>query len=290
MKNQSWNFSYNALKNYIDKMELEVQLIRKLSHSGEKGREAEGILKNFLIEMLPKKVSLGTGFVVNDQDRFSNQLDIMVYDGHATPPIFAGYENSIIHIDSLFSVIETKLSYRNDDNCVYNPQYSANLVKRMSLGEEETREHIKNYDNPIYSNYDFYSKHYPYPRSELFTEQVKQFPLCALFAYSTEIADISTIIDYLNNDEKLKKPDGKPLHRGIDIICILNLGVIVWNEGRYEAYFSDVSNKYKNFSAFFYILLNFIEHKVIKKRSYFSTFFSGVSRESLEKILEKEEK
>ena len=58
----------NRVRNFIDD-----------HHWGEDGRYKEIILSEILRRHLPKNVSVGTGFVVN-QDNISTQIDIIVYD------------------------------------------------------------------------------------------------------------------------------------------------------------------------------------------------------------------
>ncbi|OCT16856.1 hypothetical protein A8709_00640 [Paenibacillus pectinilyticus] len=65
--------------------------MKYLSHNGEKGRETEGILTNFLKTLVPNKFDLGTGFVVNDNS-ISSQVDIIVYDKYNVLPIYSGFE------------------------------------------------------------------------------------------------------------------------------------------------------------------------------------------------------
>ena len=51
-------------------------------HWGEDGRYKEEILKEVLADKLPSYASVGTGFVVCDDNGVSSQIDIIVYDNN----------------------------------------------------------------------------------------------------------------------------------------------------------------------------------------------------------------
>lgn len=93
------------LRGNFEKILSELDLVYRLTHSSEKGKEAEEILKNFLKKYLPKKYEVTTGFVHTDMGT-SNQSDILLYDSSNYAPLYSGYANKIIHMSSLRAVIE----------------------------------------------------------------------------------------------------------------------------------------------------------------------------------------
>ncbi|WP_242243364.1 DUF6602 domain-containing protein [Bacillus cereus group sp. BfR-BA-01309] len=270
-----YNFAYKTLENHVEQICTEVKLIKDFSHNGEKGREAEGILKGFLSKMLPQRVSVGTGFVMDNVDNHSNQLDIMIYDPHSIPPIFQGYENSIIHIDSLNVVIETKLTYRNSKDVVLTSQKSANKVKSISLGGFDNEEYIEL--EGVYSEY------FPYSKEDLISRKPKQFPLCVLFAYTTDIQQKQTILDYLNDNKNFIEKDGElPFHPGLDIICILDLGLFAYRGGKYESFFDGDAGNDKLFSTLYHVINNHIQNKKREEKDFVSSWFNGLLRRNME--------
>ncbi|WP_100616853.1 DUF6602 domain-containing protein [Bacillus cereus] len=286
-----FNFSNDSLVQHVEKMSAEIKLIKQLEHNGEKGREAEGILKNFLNEMLPKKVTIGTGFVIDNSGRNSNQLDIMLYDGHETSPIFQGYENSVIHIESVFATIETKLTYSNSKKVVLTAQKSANKVKRISLKDVETEELLEQVSGEVdednakiekHEEYKFHSRYYPYTKKELLNQHnERELPLCVLFAYSSKVKKLETIISYLNNKKSLSENEQKkPYYPALDLICILDMGIIVREEGKYVSFFSldYKTDKHKVFNTFYYLLNHHIDKKKKIKKDYISTWFTSFLR------------
>ncbi|PFB33646.1 hypothetical protein CN392_17915 [Bacillus cereus] len=276
-----YNFAYKTLENHVKQMCNEVSLIKEFSHNGEKGREAEGILRGFLSKMLPQRVTVGTGFVMDNLDRHSNQLDIMIYDAHSIPPIFQGYENSIIHIDSLNVVIETKLTYRNNEDVVLASQKSANKIKNLSLGELATQEQLDSSEKEKvkYGKYNGYSKYFPYVKDELISRKPKKFPLCVLFAYTTDVKRQTSVLNYLNANKNLIENDNElPFHPGLDIICILDLGLFAYREGKYEPFFTGDAENDKIFSTLYHVLNNHIQNKGVGERDFVSSWFNGLLR------------
>ncbi|MGM0843678.1 MAG: DUF6602 domain-containing protein [Bacillota bacterium] len=283
-----FNFSNDALAHHVSKMTTEINIIKGFEHNGEKGREAEGVLKNFLKEMLPKKVSIGTGFALNSEGKHTNQLDIMLYDGYNTPPIFQGYENTVISIDSIFATIETKLTYYNKPEIVATAQRSANNIKRMALKGLETEEHIEfmntrdKKEKIKNKEYLSYSRYYPYLKSQLINQQEeKKLPLCILFAYSSNEKKLETVINYLNKKDSLcvdKK--SMPYYPALDIICILDKGIIVRDHDEYISFFSKGFKPDSNriFNTFYYLLNHHIDRKVLADKDYISTWFTSLLR------------
>lgn len=288
-----FNFSNDALAHHVTKMITEISLIKEFEHNGEKGREAEGVLKNFLKEMLPKKASTGTGFALNSAGKNSNQLDIMIYDGHDIPPIFQGYDNIVVNVDSIFATIETKLTYYNKPEIVATAQKSANNVKRMAMKGLETEEHIElmktrnKKEKTKNEEYLLYSRYYPYLKSQLINQkEEKELPLCILFAYSSNEKKIETIINYLNNKDSLRvNKKSKPYYPALDIICILDKGIIVYDGNEYVSFFSkDIKpDTNKIFNTFYYLLNHHIDRKVKVEKDYISTWFTSLLRANYRK-------
>jgi len=104
-KNNNERMYVELLRGNFEKILSELELVYRLTHNGERGREAEEILKNFLIQYLPKKYEVTTGFVHTDMGT-SNQCDILIYDANNYAPLYSGYANQVIYMSSLRAVIE----------------------------------------------------------------------------------------------------------------------------------------------------------------------------------------
>jgi hypothetical protein len=117
----------------LNKLLNELQLIRELTHSGEKGKESEAILREFLRTSLPEKLGIETGFAIT-QDEVSTQLDIMIYDKMQYPVIYSGYAFKILPLLSVFMAIEVKMQLTsanlreaNNKACLLAKQFTSDL-------------------------------------------------------------------------------------------------------------------------------------------------------------------
>lgn len=195
---------FKSLEGQINKMITEVDLIKTLTtHSGEKGRENEEVLKNCLGKMLPRNWEISSGFVVNPQkdaksgEKASGQTDIMIYSSHAAPPIFTGYQNSIIPIHSLACTIEVKTTL--NDN--------AQLLKECLKPAERIKE--------LYNEVQGENKD--------LGKECGDAPLCILFCYESKLT-LETIAETLNIrfDEETKKR----YEPALDLVVVLNRGIV----------------------------------------------------------------
>jgi hypothetical protein len=77
-------------------MQLEFDRIRgEISHPEEKGKLFEGQFRRFLKEYFPKTLDISTGFIIDSNDKSSNQLDIVISDAARTPIFYQDNEKRI---------------------------------------------------------------------------------------------------------------------------------------------------------------------------------------------------
>ncbi|MEY2511119.1 MAG: hypothetical protein QOE26_1882 [Verrucomicrobiota bacterium] len=77
-------------------------------HAGERGSEAEEILKQFLKERLPRRFDCGAGVVLGADGTVSRQSDVLIYDALNSPVYRAGARLQILPRDNVAAVIEVK--------------------------------------------------------------------------------------------------------------------------------------------------------------------------------------
>ena len=77
------------------------------NHWGEDGRYKEIILSHVLRKHLPKSVSVGTGFIVNDNDDITGQIDIIIYRNDI-PLLFKQDDFIIAPTECVLGIIEVK--------------------------------------------------------------------------------------------------------------------------------------------------------------------------------------
>lgn len=75
-------------------------------HWGEEGRFKEIILSNYLKRVLPKNLSIGTGFVKN-VNSITSQIDIIIYD-NSFPVLFSEGDFVITVPENVLGIIEVK--------------------------------------------------------------------------------------------------------------------------------------------------------------------------------------
>jgi hypothetical protein len=81
-----------------------------LQHYGERGRNDELRLRQFLVGLLPKRFSVGTGFVVNADANCekSPQCDIVIYDDFYNSPLHREIAAEVYPAEIVYGTIEVK--------------------------------------------------------------------------------------------------------------------------------------------------------------------------------------
>jgi hypothetical protein len=81
----------------------------------EEGRYKEIILRNYLKRVLPKHISVGTGFIRN-KNRITSQIDIIIYD-QSYPLLFSEGEFIVAVPENVVGIMEVKTSIKPGDLC-----------------------------------------------------------------------------------------------------------------------------------------------------------------------------
>ena len=99
---------YEALRS-IFQLESEV-LTATLPHSGERGRNDEERLRAFLAKVLPRRFSIGTGFLVcsNPTLPASRQIDTVVFDEIHNSPLHRELAAYVFPIEMVYGTVEVK--------------------------------------------------------------------------------------------------------------------------------------------------------------------------------------
>jgi hypothetical protein len=95
-------------------------------HWAEEGRFKEIILMNYLKRVLPKHLSVGTGFVRN-QNSLTNQIDIIIYD-NSFPVLFSEGDFIIATPENVIGIIEVKSRIEPNNIC--------NIINRANSNAE----------------------------------------------------------------------------------------------------------------------------------------------------------
>jgi hypothetical protein len=81
-----------------------------LPHAGERGRNNEEHFRDFLARVLPKKYSVGSGFIVCSERTVpaSSQTDIVIYDEFHNAPIHRELASAVFPVEMVYATVEVK--------------------------------------------------------------------------------------------------------------------------------------------------------------------------------------
>ncbi len=98
-----------SITHELDVVKNRVRNLIGNAHWGEEGRYKEAILKNIIKKFLPSNLSVGTGFILNNnnQNDISRQLDIIVYE-NTLPVLFSESDFIVTTLRNVRGIIEVK--------------------------------------------------------------------------------------------------------------------------------------------------------------------------------------
>ena len=85
-----------------------AQIRNSIPHTGEIGDLVERVFRNQLLDILPDKVGVSNGFVVDSTGEVSRQMDIILYDRENTPRIFTSAGAQMFPVESTYACGEIK--------------------------------------------------------------------------------------------------------------------------------------------------------------------------------------
>jgi hypothetical protein len=99
---------YKALQEIFDKQSKILTGV--LTHYGERGRNDEKFLIQFLEKILPTRFSIGSGFIVSSDNNKnpSSQNDIIIFDQFWNSPLYKEITASVYPIEAVYGTIEVK--------------------------------------------------------------------------------------------------------------------------------------------------------------------------------------
>jgi hypothetical protein len=80
-----------------------------VSHPGDKGENREEILREFLLQHLPKKYGVLKGEIITPAGERTHSADIIIYDALSAPVLYRG-KTAVVPIESVYGIIEVKSS------------------------------------------------------------------------------------------------------------------------------------------------------------------------------------
>jgi len=91
------------------KLRAEFEFIRSTNpHPGEKGNEAENVVRDFLNHHLPQRFRATSGIIIDTANSLSPQTDVIIYDALVSPVYRYSEEMLMLPLDTVAAVIEVK--------------------------------------------------------------------------------------------------------------------------------------------------------------------------------------
>ena len=99
---------YDTLQEIFDRQSKILASV--LTHYGERGRNDEKYLMQFLEKVLPNRFSIGSGFIVSSdkEKKPSSQNDIVISDQFWNSPLYKEIAASVYPIETVYGIIEVK--------------------------------------------------------------------------------------------------------------------------------------------------------------------------------------
>jgi hypothetical protein len=104
-----------------------------LPHAGERGRNNEERFKEFLARILPKKYSVGSGFIICSKEHVpvSSQTDVVLFDEFHNSPIHRELASHVYPIEMVYGTVEVKGRLEKKDL----PKICKDISKIRALGQ-----------------------------------------------------------------------------------------------------------------------------------------------------------
>jgi hypothetical protein len=106
----TWSLA-KLLEGLHEDIQQRLERVRKtLAHPGTKGDASEGVWLELLEKYLPERYKAATAHVVDSNDVFSEQIDVVVFDRQYSPLIFHCQGQMVVPAESVYAVFEAKQS------------------------------------------------------------------------------------------------------------------------------------------------------------------------------------
>jgi len=191
-----------VMQSVAKQMSSEFDLSCGIEHRVTKGTAREETVKNFLKQHLPAFLGVGSGEIISTDNQVSRQMDVVIYDAEKCPIIYRQSDVQVFPNEGVYTVIEVK-SYLDSEELKKSIDIiaSAKKLPKVAYYDEAVRISV----GPLYG------RTWPY------------FPtLGAIFAYdSMNLLNVGKVLERVSQEKNL------PLYEQIDLVCVLNKGLVV---------------------------------------------------------------
>ncbi len=98
-----------------DQLSLDANKASVFKHRGIRGDRRAAAIASFFRDHLPERFCVAQGEAMDCHDNQSGQLDILIYDSHASAAITSSDDNVLVPADALIAVIEVKSILTQDE-------------------------------------------------------------------------------------------------------------------------------------------------------------------------------
>ena len=103
-----WKLS-QLFKSLHEDIRQELEIARmSFNHPGTKGDVSEKVWRKLFKTYLPKRYRVASAHIVDSKERFSDQIDVVIFDRQYSPFIFCYEGKKIIPAESVYAVFEVK--------------------------------------------------------------------------------------------------------------------------------------------------------------------------------------
>jgi uncharacterized protein DUF6602 len=177
-------------------------LSAEINHRGAKGSVREQmVVTEFFEKYTPSKIAIGRGEIVSTDGQVSNECDVVFYDRLECPVFFESESYKVFPAETVYGVAEVKSKL--DGKELKDAVDKIRKVKLMPKSAFEPQRGAVHNSTALYGRAWNY-----YPT------------LGFIFAYDS--IDLNTLKDQLIELQK-----GHPVHTHVDLICVLNKGLIL---------------------------------------------------------------
>lgn len=177
-------------------------LTSQFQHRGMKGEAREIIVRQFLQKYLPKSLGIGHGEIVSAIGQVSKEMDVVIYDGLKCPILYEKGDIQVFPSEGVYCVIQVKSHLDSIAlvDCIENIKSAKDLPKVAYIPQKGA------IINVVY----LYGKEYDH------------FPtMGVVLAFdSINLKELRKTLESKNKEKNLT------IEQQIDMICILNKGII----------------------------------------------------------------
>lgn len=103
------------LKNIFDNLEksLRSDMAIRIEHNLEDGKYREYLVTKILSKIIPSKYSITNGFIIDSDNKISQEMDIIIYDKSYVPPFF-DETYTVVPIEAVIAIIQVKTTLTRD--------------------------------------------------------------------------------------------------------------------------------------------------------------------------------